>query len=275
MAINIVLIAREKHNDIFIIMPAPEHILQKIKLLQKLATSPNKNESETATAMVDKLVAKYNISVEELNSIADKAPAYGNDEKLFETSFIVGWMTQLALAIGMKYDCQIVQEVISPISEGDTHYNYFVYGADEDVLIVKFVWGALSSKVEELVLERCGARGPIYAQSYTEGVVQSIKLNLQFEDLDLPLIKKDTLVRETDEEIKPDAMTTPVTVEKEKPTENKSVVTGDLIKDIMAYFKGLEDGKNIKLQSVLNAYFTKIQEEEQNEQSISPQAPPS
>lgn len=256
-------------------MPAPESILQKIKLLQKLASSPNKNEAEAATTMVAKLVAKYNITDEELNSIADKAPAYGNEEKLFETSYIVTWMTQLALAIGMKYDCQIVQETISPISEGDSHYNYFVYGAPEDVEIVKFVWRAFSSKIEELVLTNCASRGPIYIHSYTEGAVHSIKLNLQFEDFLLPQIKKDALVKDDGIEIKPDAIAPAVKVEREKPTENRQVVTGDLIKDIMAYFKGIEDGKNINLQGVIDAHHAKVKEEEQNEQQVSSQTSPS
>jgi len=251
-------------------MTAPESILQKIKLLQRLATSPNKNEADVATAMVEKLIVKYNISTEEMNSIADKLPAYGDDELLFETSYIVGWMTQLSLAISNKYDCQIVQETITPVGDGAPHYNYFLYGAPEDVEIVKFVWAAFSKKVEEWIVYRCTSRGPIFISSYTEGLVQSIKLNLQFDDLILPkIIKPDAIVKDDPTEIKADAIE-PAKVEREKPTENRiDVKAGTLIKDIMAYFKGVEDGKDIHSQSVVDEYYAAQQTKKvQNEQQI-------
>ena len=231
-------------------MSVPESILQKIKLLQKLGTSPNTNEAETALAMVAKLVAKYNITQDELNSIADKAPAYGEEEKLFQTIGVISWMSQLALAIGTRYDCSIVQETIEPVGEGPQQNNYYAYGDPEDVETVKFVWKAFSKKVEELVLINCVNRGPIFIHSYTEGVVQSIRFNLEFQDIEVPKVN---LKKDKEEEVKPDAIVSTAPVEKEKPTtETYNVNANSLIKDIMAYFKGLEDGKGIKLQSVLD-----------------------
>jgi hypothetical protein len=231
-------------------MSVPESILQKIKLLQSLGNSPNANEAETALAMVARLIAKYNITQDDLNSIADKAPAYGEEEKLFQTIGVVSWMSQLALAIGNKYDCSIVQETIKPLDSGPEQNNYYAYGDPEDVEDVKFVWGAFSKKVEELVLINCINRGPIFIHSYTEGVTQSIRFNLETQDIDIPKVN----LTKTKEEVKPDAIvSTGVVVEKEKPTtETYNVNANSLVKDIMAYFKGLEDGKEIKLQSVLD-----------------------
>ena len=230
-------------------MPVPESILQKIKLLQSLGNSPNVNEAATALAMVARLIAKYNVTQDDLNSIADKAPAYGEEEKLFQTIGVVSWMRQLALAIGNKYDCSIVQETIEPVGTGPQHNNYYAYGDPEDVEAVKFVWGAFSKKIEELVLINCINRGPIFIHSYAEGVVQSIKHNLEFQEIEIPKVK----IGVEKETTKPDAIATTTPVEKEKPTTEKyDVNAGSLIKDIMAYFKGLEDGKEIKLQSVLD-----------------------
>lgn len=236
-------------------MTAPESILQKIKKLQSLATSSNENEANAALTTIERLVAKYNISQEELNSVADKPPAYADDDKLFETATIISWMTQLALAIATKYDCQIVQETIVPTNEGAGSQNYFVYGDPEDVEIVKIIWHAFSKKVEELVVANCPTRGPVYVHSYTEGVVQSIRLNLQFAELIIPRVQLQP------GELKPDSLSksevlAPTKEERQKPTENTYDVNSDnLIKDIMAYFRGLDDGKNIKLQEVLNSNY--------------------
>lgn len=230
-------------------MPTPEHVLNKIKLLRNLGTSSNGNEAAAANSMADKLIEKHGISEEELRSIADKAPAYGEEEKLFQTIGVVSWMSQLALAIGTKYDCSIVQETIEPVGEGPQQNNYYAYGDPEDVEIVKFVWKAFSKKVEELVLINCVNRGPIFIHSYTEGVVQSIRFNLEFQDIEVPKVN----IKPKQQEVKPDAIVPAAPAEKEKPTtETYNVNANSFIKDIMAYFKGLEDGKEVGLQAVLD-----------------------
>ena len=244
-------------------MSVPESILQKIKLLQSLGTSPNANEAQAALAMVARLVAKYNVTQDDLNSIADKAPAYGEEEKLFKTIGVVSWMSQLAWVIGNKYDCSIVQETIKPVGGGPEQNNYYAYGDAEDVEDVKFVWRAFSKKVEELVLTNCINRGPIFIHSYTEGVTQSIRFNLETQDIDIPKVN----LTKIKEDVKPNTIVSTAPVEKEKPTtETYNVNANALIKDIMAFFKGLEDGKGIKLQSVLdleqNAKVTALPEEE-------------
>jgi hypothetical protein len=230
-------------------MSAPPSILNKVKLLLNLAASPNPNEASNAREMADKLISKYNITEEELASLEPKE-FYGENEKLFVTLGIVGWRQQLALAVSKYFDCQIVQEELVP-AEGIHQYNYYVYGDDDQVKEVQFVYHAFCKKVENLVETRCLGRGPVYVDSYCEGVVESIKLNIAMYGIDVPEIKR-TLKKE-EEATPPNSKTiTKSTTNKEEPTDKRvDINANSFIKDIMAYFKGLEDGKELSLQDIL------------------------
>jgi len=147
-------------------MSAPEAILSKIKLLLNLTQSPNPHEAENAKAMVDTLVAKYNISAEDLKSLEEKKPLYGDDDKLFVT-FGIAW-------------------------EGIDIPNIKVPSREKPV------------EVPERTLNNGGS-------------------NLS--------VRKE---------------------EKEKPCkESVAPQGGTMIKDIQAYFQGLQDGKDFSFQDVL------------------------
>jgi len=231
-------------------MSVPPAILNKVKLLINLANSPNPNEAETARAMADKLIAKYNISEEELASLEPKE-FYGENEKLFTTSGIVSWKQQLAVAIAGYFDCQIVQEELIPV-EGPHQYSHFVYGDDDQVKDTQFVYHAFCKKIDNLVSIKCLGRGPVYVESYCEGVVESIKWNIQMYGIEVPEIKK-TLKKEEQAAPPTTKSITKSDSEKERPTENKINISGQsFIKDVMAYFKGVDDGKNLSLQEILD-----------------------
>lgn len=234
-------------------MSAPESILLKVKLLLNLANSPNPNEAENARAMADKLVAKYNITEEELKSLEDKKPLYGADNKLYSTTSIVGWKQQLALAIGKYFYCHIIQEEMVP-THGEREYNYYVYGDPEDEARVKFVFNTFNKKVEELILTRCVGRGPIYVSSYGEGASEAIRTNMAWEGIDLPEVKAPTSSAPAEEKQLNNGSSniSKHKEEKEKPEENSvDVNSQSLIKDIAAYFRGLDDGKGLFLQEIL------------------------
>jgi len=234
-------------------MPAPESILQKIKLLINLQHSPNPNESENAATMVAKLVAKYEITEEELKSLEEKKPLYGEDDKLYVTIGLVGWKQQLALAIASHFQCKIVQEELVP-GEGFHQFSYFVYGDPQDSENVKFVFNILSKKVEELIKIKCFGRGPVYIASYGEGAVESIKNNIYWDGIELPAAKVPS--RQPIEEEKTlnngTSNLSKVKVEKEKPAEaSVDVNSQSLIKDINAFYSGLDHGRNISLEDLL------------------------
>ena len=110
-------------------MSASPAILNKIKLLQKLSASPNQHEADNARAKAAELIAKHEITEEELASIQEKV-FYTDKEFLYSTIGLEGWKQQLALGIANYFDCQIVQEVLVPY-EGDNEYRHFVYGDEQ------------------------------------------------------------------------------------------------------------------------------------------------
>lgn len=233
-------------------MSAPPSILQKVKLLLNLATSPNPNEAANAKELADKLIAKYNITEQELSSL-DPKEFYGENEKLFVSLGVCHWRQALALAISKYFDCQIVQEEMVPTNgQIDIHeFRYYVYGDEDQVKDTQFVYHAFAKKIDKLVEVRCIGRGPIFVDSYCEGVSESIKLNIEMYGIDVPDIKK-TLKKE--QQATPPSSNSIVKSgeNREEPTDNKvNINKGSLIKDIMAYFKGLEDGKDLSLQDIL------------------------
>jgi hypothetical protein len=230
-------------------MPAPPAILDKVKKLLNLANSPNPNEAETARAMADKFIAKYNITDDELASLEPKE-FYGENEKLFVTLGIVSWRQQLALAVATYFDCQIVQEELVP-AEGIHQFNYFVYGDPDQVKDTQFVYHAFIKKVENLADVKCIGRGPIHIDSYCEGMVESIKGNIQMFGIEMPDIKKP--LKKEEQAAPPNSKTiTKSGPNKEEPTNKRvDVNSQSFIKDIVGYYRGVNDGKNLSLQDIL------------------------
>jgi hypothetical protein len=235
-------------------MSAQENVLVKIKLLLNLINSPNVNEAANAQSMVDKLIVKYEITPEELESIKDKKPLYGESDKLFTTMGLSGWRQRLALAIGKHFFCQIVQEELVPL-EGLHQFDYFVYGDKEDADNVKLVYNTFVLKIEDLLNKKCSIRGPVYVSSYCEGVVEAIISNIHWEGIDIPNLKSPSRTKEVEESKVLNNGTSNLTKhkeEKEKPVqETVDVTRQSLIKDINAYFKGLEDGNRLDLAEML------------------------
>jgi len=233
----------------------PDTILTKVKLLRNLINSPNPNEASAARTMADKLIAKYNITDEELKSLEDQPPKYGVENLLFHTFSIIGWMQHLALGIAKHFYCHIVQETLQP-SSGACEYNYYVYGEDEDVVSTQFVFKAAFKKINDLVEARCLGRGPVYVQSYCEGLVESIKNNIEDFGIEIPEIKRPAAAAPQTEKIidtsGKGAMTAPAKQEPEKPEKESVDISGSSqIKDVMAYLKGLQDGSRISFREIL------------------------
>lgn len=223
-------------------------ILNKIKLLLKLGTSPNPHEADSARKLAEGLIEKHSVSQEELESLKDPKPLYGDDEKLFETLGLVGWRQQLALAVGTHFECQIVQEEYVP-TEGPHIYHYFVYGDSEDVNKVQLSYHAFAKEVEKLVDIQCLGHGPVYTFSYCEGVVDAIKQNILLHGIDIPEVrrplKKDAVVT------KQEGLVKQQDARPKAAEERVNVNTQSIVQDIMAYFKGIQDGKELFLDEIM------------------------
>ena len=231
-------------------MTAPAHILSKVKFLLNLKQSSNVNEAENAATMAQKLIDKYQISPEELEAVEAKT-FYGENEKIFSTIGICSWKRQLSLIIANHLECHIVQEeVVAPDTDQEHQFDYFVYGEGYQVGACKYAFAAFTTAINQLIIDNCPGRGPIFIESYTEGIIDGIRDNIAIHGLDIPKYNKP--VEQAPVDAPKDALVKPK-VEKEQPTQEKTKVysSADLIKDVNAYFKGLYDAKDISLDEIL------------------------
>lgn len=234
-------------------MPTPPSILNKVKLLLKLSESPNPYESQSARKLAQDLIDKHAITSEELESLKDHKPLYGDNELVFSTLGITGWKQQLVLCIGKHFECQIVQEEMVP-TEGEHTFHYYAYGEPDQVDNVKFAFPALAHQVEELVETNCSSKGDVYVSSYCEGIVAAIRENILMYGIRLPDKKRMIQVVKADSTalIRTDAIESPQ--QKPQPAERHVDVNDQSkIEDIIAYFAGLGDGRELYLDAVLAA----------------------
>lgn len=228
----------------------PPHILTKVKFLYKLSSSPNPHEAASALKLAEGLIAKYNITEEELKSLEEK-PLYSDDELLFHTLSIIGWMSQLALAVAKHFDCYVIQETITS-ALGQSEFNYYLYGSEQEVNLVKFVFHAFLKKINDLIDTKCLGRGEIYINSFSEGCVQGLKESIVLDGIEVPTVK--IPVRQPAKE-QIDTGTTKLAKyeeEKAKPMEQSvDVSKQSFIKDVMAYFRGIEEGQRLSLKDIL------------------------
>lgn len=235
-------------------MTTPAHILTKVRFLLNLGGSPNANEASSAIAAADKLIAKYNISQEEIDSTKNEARVYSSDSLLFKTFKIVGWMQHLALACAKQFYCYIVVETMTAAT-GVQECSYYVYGTDEDIEYVKFAFNTILKKIHELLDTKCIGRGDAYQDSYCEGCVESVKGQIASFGIEIPERKQATRsTKPQEEKILNNGVANLAfhKSEKEKPEkESIDVANHSFIKDVMAYFKGLEDGSRISIQDIM------------------------
>ena len=228
---------------------ASEQVLGKIKRLLTLAQSQNPNEAENARVMAQRLIEKHSVTDEELEILKDK-PAYGEDEKLYHSTTFISWKSQIAIAIAKELFCAIVQEELTTKTDDveQKEYDYYVFGDSDDVEVVKFVFKVLEEQVEELVTKNCVGRGPVYINSYCEGLIECIKTNFDLHDIEIKRSSK----KEEPGVAPTEALRKVEPIEKKMPTENRTSVSGkDFIKDVHAYFRGLRDGKNLSLSRLV------------------------
>ena len=237
-------------------MPASEKILNKIKLLKRLSASSNEYESKSAKELIDQLMQKYQVSDDELKSLEDKVPLYGEKEKIYTSVGIIPWAQQLVLCIGNYFDCQIVQVELVP-AEGSHLFEYYAYGDPEAVAAVQSAYKLLFSKVNDLVQTKSIGKGPIYISSYAEGMVTAVKENISLYGLEIPQVVRTTVKTEkvvSDQAIEPQKKDRP------KPAERRVDVNGQsVIGDIGAYFSGVYDGREISFDDYIETSTLRIE----------------
>lgn len=164
-------------------MDKPQAIT-KVQLLLRLAAGAEGNESEAAKTMAQQIIEKYGLTEEEYLEKEVK-PLYQDDALLFEEVIPQDWTQQLALICGNKFDCYVIKEDNHTVGTEDHTFKLFVYGHDDDVVLVKQLWQLVYSQIEELVEKNCDGRSSLYRTSYAEGAVNGVRQNIECESFDV------------------------------------------------------------------------------------------
>lgn len=214
--------------------------LHKIKLLLALTESPEANEAAAAQAMVDKLVAKYNVTPEQLNALKNKQELNMDDQLLFKVKERLEWKAHLAFIIASKFDCSVMECCMN----ADSSFHYFLFGPDESVASVKELYSEFELKIDKLVSSLDPKNNVLYdsdyIESYGEGIVAGLSSILEYYKFKVPSKKQ---LNSNPEDDKPGLVrTTNIINPKEKPTEQKKQVNNKgNIKNIQAYYRGVKD----------------------------------
>ena len=221
-----------------------EHIILKIKYLMRLSVSANENEAANALSTAQKLMEKHGITEEQVSEKEAK-PIYTDDELLHQDFEEFEWIDQLTFAIADKYDCYIIKEKTAA-STGNNLFKYFVYGDATDSIYVKRVFELLHKEMIAMIVKSTVGRGKLFIESYSEGLTNGVKVNLMFEDFEMTGLVE---VKESKEDepalVKVDGEDRLAPPLKEKQEVKKSGREKPL--DIMAYFRGEGDGRNIHI----------------------------
>lgn len=226
-----------------------ESHLIKIKLLLNLSKSPEPGEAANAAAMALKLIEKFNVTDEQLREIesSDK-PIYTDENLLLETPELADWKNILALVVAKKYDCYAIQEE-NVLTTGEKSFKYYVYGEPEDIIIAKQLFDFVYNEVNKVIALRCTSRGELYRDSFAEGAVNGVRINIEYENFFSPGMviakedkveeKKDSIANVEKSPVKPPA------IEKKTMASNKEKPL-----DIMAYFIGEGYGRDIHIGEI-------------------------
>jgi hypothetical protein len=228
-------------------MEKPQAI-QKVKLLLKLARSAPEHEAANATSKADDLISRFGLDPKEYD-IAEEKPLYTDDALLYAVPVVVEWMRILALTVGNKYDCFVIQEE-NVASTGERVYKYFVYGHENDVPMTKELFKFVSSQIEGLIALHCVGKSELYTSSFGEGAVNGIRINIEFESFNLPGMVK---APEKPMPVSSVAIAKIDPEKKEAPLKEKVEVNNpekDI--DIIGYFTGESYGRGIHINGAPN-----------------------
>lgn len=228
--------------------------LKKINLLLNLSLSPNKNESLAAIKQVEELKNKYNISDEEIAEFRKTPPNYSNEENLlFKSDRVIDWKVRLAFILASKFYCYVIQEN-NTMTTGDEFLNYYLFGEDCDIKIIKALFKVLCDEIDNCRLISCLSKHFNYESSYCIGLIDGIEERILYGELELPgiitvrPIYNKQEVSASDNQIVSTNKTK--TLPKEKPVENVSNVNQqEFVKDVFAWQKGLIDSEKIEISS--------------------------
>lgn len=230
--------------------------LEKIKLLLQLSQSDNENEASNALRSIEALKIKFNLTDKDITDYIKPPPEYSVEKNiLFKTegSFPVDWKERLSVVISKLCYCYIIQEQ-NFLATGESFFVYYIYGDEENIATVKHLYQKISSKVEEMVVERCPDRGDLYKDSYADGLVEGFLARLEEFNIE---IKPPSRSVKQEIKVNGDELTPPKKeLPKEKPVE-KTTQVGLRSKNIdhVAFIRGSIDAADFEFDELRQLEF--------------------
>lgn len=223
--------------------------IEKVRLLHRLAASASENEASNAFDMAKRLIEKYELLLEDYEEKVEK-PVYTNDDILYKSKEVIDWKRIIALAATAKFDCFIIQEE-QTASTGDKSFAYFIYGEPDDVAIARHLFNFVCEEIEKLLTKNCTNRGQLYIDSYSEGIANSVKINIEYENYHVEGLVKPIITEEVKELENTKALAKTEATPKEKLFQEKIPVSNkEKPLDLSAYFAGEKDGMNIHIGKI-------------------------
>ena len=219
-------------------------LVLKVRQLLELAKSNNIHEATVATAAADRLIAKYRISEDD---IAGTSNPEEDSEYLYSTARIIRWKSLLAFILAKNYGCALYNNAELGASAGGRRVSHYkLVGRKSDMELVRYLFGWMTGEIESLCKDNCKGLGHIGSQSYCEGAVTGIKLQLEKNTVEFSnevvasgqsqaLVKINSRLEEADR-----TMRSLHDLKKTKVYSSRKIMTS-------AYHKGIYDGTHINL----------------------------
>lgn len=130
-------------------------VLDKIKKLVALSTSPNEHEAAFAAEKVQELLAEHNLSMSDVKDVDDPTAGMTTDDELVSSS--VPWRRSLASEVAHLYFCEYFynHRYISTTTRSCGYIRKDIHtfvGAPHNIVVAKLMFTYLTDTVERLAL---------------------------------------------------------------------------------------------------------------------------
>lgn len=148
-------------------------IIEKIKKLKKLATSPNEFEANSAKELAKTLMENNQISDQDLSDISLFQPS----NFLFETLNPNDPFKLMAYTICSAYKAFILEQ--QEAYENSIKYNYFCFSKKESkIQFLTEIFKEYKSNTEKLLSHFCQNKNENYKTSYLKGIIEGLRRDL-------------------------------------------------------------------------------------------------
>lgn len=156
-------------------------ILIRIQRLLTLASNPGAsvNESAAAFAAAQKLLARYNLDLAQVEITTGVKQASENivnsTEPLYSGQRVILWKSTLAIGLCNLNACQMY--IATTFVDGEKEISYQVVGRSSDVALVRYFFNSIVSQIELLsseALKRNLGRGKTFTNNFKHGASSTV-----------------------------------------------------------------------------------------------------